>query len=107
MTPRSRIACLAIPALPLQAVLRAEPQLLGSALRELHLQLSARLVEQCRDVLSAELVERLAHLHQLHEIVGSQLIAEGVLDRDVGVGRGAPRHHRTDRKTFAGTQGQG
>ena len=71
------------------------------------LQLSARLVEQCRDVLRAELVERLAHLHELHEIVGSQLIAEGILDRDIGVGRGAPRHHRTDRKTFAGTQGQG
>ena len=32
MSPRSRIACLAVPALPLQAVLRAEPELLGSAL---------------------------------------------------------------------------
>ncbi len=32
MPPRSRIACLAVPVLPLQAVLRAEPALLGSAL---------------------------------------------------------------------------
>lgn len=32
MQPRSRIACLFVPALPLQAVLRAEPELLGSAL---------------------------------------------------------------------------
>ena len=32
MLPRSRIACLAVPAFPLQAVLRAEPALLGSAL---------------------------------------------------------------------------
>lgn len=32
MPPRSRIACLAVPVLPLQAVLRAEPQLLGSTL---------------------------------------------------------------------------
>lgn len=32
MVPHSRIACLAVPAFPLQAVLRAEPTLLGSAL---------------------------------------------------------------------------
>ena len=80
----------------------------GSTLRELDLQpFCATGFEQCRDVLRAELVERLAHLHELHEIVSSQLIAEGILDRDIGVIEARRAITELIGKAFAGTQVRG
>ena len=80
--------------------------LFGRTLREVGLQLPARLIEQAGDVLRAEQMEDRAHLHQPHEFFGTDLQAEAVFDCYVSIGRRALGRYRSDREALALAQVQ-
>ena len=83
---------------------RGHRLLFGGTLREGGLQLLARLVEQAGDVLGAEQMKHRTHLHQVQEVVGGDLEAEAVLDRNVGIGRRAAGRDGADREALARPQ---
>ncbi len=76
----------------------------AGTLSELLLQLQPRLLQQAGNVLRAEKGEFRADRHQLQQVPGRQLVAEGILDRRVGIRRRPPRSRCTDRKTLAQPQ---
>lgn len=83
-----------------------ESLLLAGTLRELKLQLPARLVEQAGDVLRAEQVEFRTGGNQRQEILGRQLVAEAVFNRQIDVGGWPPGGDRTDREALPGPQAE-
>ena len=83
---------------------RIERLLLAGALGELLLQLLAGLLQQAGHVLGAEQVELAAGFHQRHEVRRRELVAEGVLEGRIHVGRRPAGSHRADRETLAGTK---
>jgi len=70
------------------------------------LQLPTRLIEQAGDVARAEQVEFRAGSQQSQEIIGRQLVAEGIFNGRVQIGRRPASRHGADRKALPGTEAE-